>query len=210
MVQEQYPAFGALQAMTREVLQEACRERQEQLAATVKKMREEWLHLNARQRLVDFARELSEGEPCPLCGALSHPAPLHATEVEGELKEKADRVAGLEEEGKVLERMMSRLAVIGERLRSAGERKEQITRQQAVGRERLREHLTRFTWEGFTPDNMQRLTDEMNRVALLNKEKLDGETVRGNMEKSIEQKRVNLEKYVARLDEISREIVQRD
>ena len=57
---------------------------------------------------------------------------------------------------------------------------------------------------------MQRLTDEMNRVALLNKEKLDGETVRGNMEKSIEQKRVNLEKYVARLDEISREIVQRD
>ena len=210
MVQEQYPAFGALQAMTREVLQEACRERQEQLAATVKEIREEWLHLSTRQRLVDFARELSEGEPCPLCGALSHPAPLHATEVEGELKEKANRVAGLEEEGKVLERMVSRLTVIGERLRSAGERKEQITRQQDVARERLREHLTRFTWEGFTPDNMQRLTDEMNRVALLNKEKLDGETVRGNTEKSIEQKRVNLEKYVARLDEISREIVQRD
>ena len=135
---------------------------------------------------------------------------MHATEVEGELKEKANRVAGLEEEGKVLERMVSRLTVIGERLRSAGERKEQITRQQDVARERLREHLTRFTWEGFTPDNMQRLTDEMNRVALLNKEKLDGETVRGNTEKSIEQKRVNLEKYVARLDEISREIVQRD
>ena len=210
MVQEQYPAFGALQAMTREALQEACRERQEQLAATVKEIREEWLHLSTRQRLVDFARELSEGEPCPLCGALSHPATLHATEVEGELKEKANRVADLEEEGKVLERMVSRLTVIGERLRSAGERKEQITRQQDVARERLREHLTRFTWEGFTPDNMQRLTDEMNRVALLNKEKLDGETVRGNMEKSIEQKRVNLEKYVARLDEISREIVQRD
>ena len=210
MVQEQYPAFRALQAMTCEALQEACRERQEQLAATVKEIREEWLHLSTRQRLVDFARELSEGEPCPLCGALSHPAPLYATEVEGELKEKADRVAGLEEEGKVLERMVSRLAVIGERLRSAGERKEQITRQQAVVRERLREHLTRFAWEGFTPDNMQYLTDEMNRVALLNKEKLDGETVRGNTEKSIEQKRVNLEKYVARLDEISREIVQRD
>ena len=159
----------------------------------MKEIREEWLHLSTRQRLVDFARELSEGEPCPLCGALSHPAPLHATEVEGELKETADRVAGLEEEGKVLERMVSRLTVIGERLRSAGERKEQITRQQDVARERLREHLTRFTWEGFTPDNMQRLTDEMNRVALLNKEKLDGETVRGNMEKSIEQKRVNLE-----------------
>ena len=118
-------------------------------------MREEWLHLSTRQRLVDFARELSEGEPCPLCGALSHPAPLHATEVEGELKEKADRVAGLENEGKMLERMMSRLAVIGERLRSAGERKEQIIRQQAVVRERLREHLTRFAWEGFTPDIMQ-------------------------------------------------------
>ncbi len=210
MVQEQYPAFGTLQAMTREALQEACRERQEQLAATVKKIREEWLHLSTRQRLVDFARELSEGEPCPLCGALSHPAPLHVTEVEGELKEKADRVAGLEEEGKVLERMVSRLAVIGERLRSAGERKEQIIRQQDVARERLREHLTRFAWEGFTPDNMQYLTDEMNRVALLNKEKGEREMVRGNTEKSIEQKRVNLEKYVARLDEISREIVQRD
>ena len=187
MVQEQYPAFGTLQAMTREALQKACRERQEQLAATVQKMREEWLHLSTRQRLVDFARELSEGEPCPLCGALSHPVPLHATEVEGELKEKADRVAGLEEEGKMLERMMSRLVVIGERLRLAGERKEQITRQQAVVRERLREHLTRFAWEGFTPDNMQHLTDEMNRVALLNKEKGERETVCGNTEKSIEQ-----------------------
>jgi len=143
----------------------------------VQKTREEWLHLSTRQRLVDFARELSEGEPCPLCGALSHPAPLHATEVEGELKEKTDRVTGLEEEGKMLERMMSRLVVIGERLRLAGERKEQITRQQAVVRERLREHLTRFAWEGFTPDNMQHLTDEMNRVALLNKEEGEREII---------------------------------
>lgn len=68
----------------------------------------------------------------PFAGPCRIPLPLHATEVEGELKEKADRVAGLENEGKMLERMMSRLAVIGERLRSAGERKEQITRQQAV------------------------------------------------------------------------------
>jgi len=209
-VRRQYPAFEGLRSVTCDALQEACRERREQVAVAVKRTREEWLHLNTRQRLVDFAKELSEGEPCPLCGALSHPAPLHATEVEGELREKADRVAGLEKEGRLLDGIASRLAVIGERLRSAGERKEQITRRQSVARERLREHLTRFAWEGFTPDNMQHLTDEMNRVALLNKEKLERETVRGNTEKSIEQKRVNLEKYVARLDEISREIVQRD
>ncbi|HJA14699.1 MAG TPA: SMC family ATPase [Candidatus Butyricimonas faecavium] len=209
-VRQEYPAFEALQGVTCKVLQEFCRERREQLAAAVEKAREEWLHLNTRQRLVDFAKELSEGEPCPLCGALSHPMPLRTAEVEGELKEKADRMAGLEEEGKLLDRMVSRLVVIGERLRSAGERKEQITRQQFVLQERLREHLNRFTWEGFVPDNMQHLTDEMDRVALLNKEKHELEAMRGNTEKSIEQKRGNLEKYVARLDEINREIVQRD
>lgn len=61
MVQEQYPAFGTLQAMTREALQEACRERQEQLAATVQKMREEWLHLSTRQPIGGFRKGVVGG-----------------------------------------------------------------------------------------------------------------------------------------------------
>ena len=125
------------------------------------------------------------------------------------MKEKADRVAGLEEEGKMLERMVSRLTVIGERVavgRGNGKSKSPDSRdvlRNGYG------SIGPVHGEGFTPDNMQRLTDEMNRVALLNKEKLDGETVRGNTEKE-HRAETSERKYVARLDEISREIVQRD
>jgi exonuclease SbcC len=65
--------------------------------------------LNAHVRLTDFAAELQEGQPCPLCGALSHPQPMDpgnvsderaaaekaAAQIEADLKVTADRIQAL-------------------------------------------------------------------------------------------------------------------
>jgi exonuclease SbcC len=38
-------------------------------------------HVMVQSKLEDYAANLSEGQPCPLCGSLSHPAPLNAQHV---------------------------------------------------------------------------------------------------------------------------------
>ena len=70
MVQEQYPASWALQAMTREALREACREGRNNLPPLQRDTGGVVTFKYPPAIEVDFARELSEGEPCPLCGPL--------------------------------------------------------------------------------------------------------------------------------------------
>lgn len=126
------------------------RERQRQIDVELKTCRDELIHLNTRQRLADFAKELNEGEPCPLCGALSHPTPLHVEEVEGVLRSSAGKIAALEREQGELNQWNSRLAIAGERYRSNLDRQKQVKLKEENIQQKLREHLSRFVWEGFT------------------------------------------------------------
>ena len=209
IIQQQHPAFKGVSPLDCPALQRACQEERERVGTDIKKIRDEWMHQNSRQRLADFAGELSEGEPCPLCGALSHPAPLHAAEVAEDLKVKAARIEALENEEKQLDRIASRLTVINERGQSALERREQLTRKLKAVEEKLREHRSRFTWEKYPADDLQMMR-EINRTTLLNEKKRELEKTCKLTEEAIERKRVELEKYIARLDEINREVVQRD
>lgn len=210
IIQQQHPAFKGVPPLDCPALQRACQEERERVGTDIKKIRDEWMHQNSRQRLADFAGELSEGEPCPLCGALSHPAPLHAAEVAEDLKVKAARIEALENEEKQLDRIASRLTVINERGQSALERREQLTRKLKAVEEKLRAHRSRFTWEKYPADDLQMIMREINRTTLLNEKKRELEKTCKLTEEAIERKRVELEKYIARLDEINREVVQRD
>ena len=205
-----HPLFADVEEDAYDSLSEACRKRQQQIGVELKTCRDEWVHLNTRQRLADFAKELNEGEPCPLCGALSHPKPLHVEEVEGVLRSSAERIAALEGEQGELNQWNSRLAIAGERYRSNLDKQKQVKIKQVNVLQKLREHLSRFVWEGFTPDDVKHLQEEINRAALLGDERKRQEGEVKKTEGEIDLKRGNLEKYSRRLEEINREVVQRE
>lgn len=50
----------------------------------------------AHTRLTDFAAALAEGQPCPLCGALSHPQPMDPGDVQEEQAAAAQEAAQVE------------------------------------------------------------------------------------------------------------------
>lgn len=204
------PLFADVEDDTYDSLLDACRKRQQQIGVELKMCRDELVHLNTRQRLADFAKELEEGEPCPLCGALSHPTPLQVEEVEGVLRSSAERITALEREQGALNQWNSRLAIAGERYRSNVDKQKQVKVKQENVLQKSREHLSRFVWEGFTPDNVQHLQKEIERVAFLGDERKKQEAEVKKTEGEIELKRENLEKYSKRLEEINREVVQRE
>ncbi|WP_303179836.1 SMC family ATPase [uncultured Butyricimonas sp.] len=207
---QKYSFFADAESDTSEELLEVSEKRSQQIERELKGCRDELMHLNTRQRLVDFAKELSEGEPCPLCGALSHPAPLHAEEMEGVMRLTAERIKALEREREELNRRSSVLAIAGERKRLNLNRQVQAKIKQEEIQHKLQEHLSRFVWEGFAPDDVRHLKEEIDRAASLGNERKQLEAEVKQTESEIELKRGHLEKYSKRLEEIDREVVQRE
>ena len=70
--------------------------------------------------------------------------------------------------------------------------------------------MSRFVWEGFAPDDARHLKEEIDRAASLGNERKQLEAEVKQTESEIELKRGHLEKYSKRLEEIDREVVQRE
>lgn len=206
----EYPLLAGVGEEGYDPILSVCRERLRQVGEELKGLRDELLHLNTRQRLADFAGELTEGEPCPLCGALSHPIPLHVEEVEGVLRSNSEKIAMLEREQGEINAWISRLAIAGDRYQVNLDKQKQVKIKQVDVQRKIQEHLSRFVWDGFTPDDTEHLKKEIDKVTVLGEERKKREVEVKKTEAAIELKRGNLEKYSKRLDEINREVVQRE
>jgi len=56
-------------------------EKKQQLRKDLENLSKDMEHLSIQIKLEEYAADLEEGHPCPLCGALSHPQPLNAQNV---------------------------------------------------------------------------------------------------------------------------------
>ena len=174
----------------------------------VAKAREELMALNTRKRLADFARELREGEACPLCGALSHPHPLRAGEADEELRAKETEIAGLEAEKRVAREEEAKAAVAAERERLRSAREKEVREKLAVRERELAAHRGLFVWEGFSPDDAKAVGREIARAESMEKMRARvEEEVRGT-ERELERKQAELEKYRRAVEKIDEEIAQ--
>ncbi len=110
---------------------------------------EEEHHLRVRERLKTYADDLTEGEPCPLCGSTHHPV-LFASGHDGE------RLQQLGEERRVLEQQLSHMALLSRQLSLLESRQREKQRDLkewnekcAAQQERVTEHSRLFIWEKY-------------------------------------------------------------
>lgn len=75
------------------------------------------------------------------------------------------------------------------------DRQKQVKLKEENIQQKLREHLSRFVWEGFTPGNVQYLQQEISRATSLADERKKQEGEVKKTEGEIELKREKLEKY---------------
>ncbi|MCR9012272.1 AAA family ATPase [Gabonibacter chumensis] len=208
-LRKKYTVIRHLDKVEGEVWLKVCREQTESVAERLKFLRKEALRLGTRECLATFAMELSEGTPCPLCGALSHPYPLRAEAVEGDVKENTDLIVQLENEEKELSVLISRLTLLNERYRVCREREDQLEAAMKETEEAMKKHSDLFGWKTYSPECPEKVEEEMKRAAELKVRRERREDRIARIGEQIELQRENLEKYRLRLDEIDRLLAQR-
>lgn len=187
---------------------EKLKKREKEIKEKLRQAREELMVLNTRKQLADFAHDLRDGEVCPLCGALSHPHPLHGEEVTEELVGKQEKIAALEAEEKAVRDSISTWVLMVERGRMEQKRGKGLAEKLERRKMDIQLHREQFAWKDYSPEDEDKLNKELQRAAQLEKEKKRLEEERRATGEALERQRVNVEKYTTALEQIRRDIVQ--
>lgn len=116
------------------------------------------------QKLEEAAESLTEGKPCPLCGAAHHPAPLKP----GSAQEDIDRT---ESELKQLKKVLGEVGTLAQDCRlldSNIQRSSDALKRnaQAMSEKKDEEshHRQAFIWEAFSPERPEQVGEEKQRA----------------------------------------------
>ncbi len=129
-------------------------EKQNELELQLKDTQNRHNEASVQVKLEEFAENLKDGSPCPLCGSEEHPAPLH-----GKSGTKLDEINNLIDQlNKKLKNCRELTEKFG-RLQSKSELKQEALKQaeESYNQEKqsAEEFLARFSWKEFDPESRE-------------------------------------------------------
>ncbi|WP_437917794.1 AAA family ATPase [Sphingobacterium sp. LRF_L2] len=170
----------------------------------------ELTQLKVNVKLSDFAENLVDGDPCPLCGALDHPTPMIPHDLslrERELLKEQQDIHSALTDLKESFQILTRASIIW---KDKQKQCEQLNSQILQIQEAQEQHLAIFQWEGFSA------TDKEFFLAYKNENQLLENTIR-IMENELKELGIKatetqskLEKYRSSLSTFEREILIKD
>lgn len=157
-------------------------------------------HLLIRDKLEEYATQLEEGKPCPLCGSLSHPEVLISGEVKSALQSERNSKLNQEKAIDSLEKVMITLRQIETQIHLKQELAQKLKSKQAEHQAKMSEHQALFVWPEFNDERIvkQLMKDAESMVVSIKTKEDQLDKLRIEAEK--EQKA--LEIYEKELDKI--------
>jgi DNA repair protein SbcC/Rad50 len=110
-------------------------------------------HLSLQARLKEYANNLEDGKPCPLCGSLSHPRPLNSLDVTETLAQIKNQILEKEDHITAIRQQQKKIGEIESTILSKKEFLHGILQKQKEHLEKIRAHSGLFDWEAYRDES---------------------------------------------------------
>lgn len=166
----------------------------------------EQLHLKTVEKLESYATELTEGDPCPLCGATHHPSVMQISEVRLTLKNLEAHLVQRKKEIRTLENIENQLITLNINYNNETEARRVLGQKIIEEKQKSDTHAHKFLWSPtFSPSNYTAVEQAIRAAAEFdNKMKTLEDTLR-KIQKSKETTEKTVEQYRKGLNDIQTE-----
>ncbi len=145
-------------------------------------------HLLIRAKLEEYATNLEDGKPCPLCGSLSHPDILESGDVMMALQKERDSKLKQEKAIESHEKLMARLRQIETQLYLKHDSAQKLKLKQVENQEKTEVHQALFIWPDYVDEHVLNKTFQ-SAIAIQQSVKLnEGKLEKQRLEVENEQK----------------------
>ena len=184
---------------------EFLKEKMEQLKLQISALDKEMEHYRVQSKLEEYAVNLHDGEACPLCGSVQHPAVFSAASVVEALTEAQKLKAGLEKEISLASEYINQLTDSDNRLKFNSDQRNGLLLKQNELVAKVESHTALFKWDAYRDEalvNQAFSAAEILQKTLAEKEK-ELEKVAADLEKEAS----NKEKFQAEIEKIKTSLV---
>ncbi len=162
--------------------------------------------LNIKQGLIDYSKNLHDGEPCPVCGSTNHPNKIEEHNLNKEIEQLENEISNLKKNQKQLLGIQSTTNNLFTRLENILEYKHQSEKKQNELKNELSELQKEYPAKEKV--NEQELTIAFNKAEILETELKNTEKNLQNTENELKKALINKEKYETALNKLKNDFIK--
>jgi exonuclease SbcC len=181
------------------------KEKAEQLKQQMAAIDLEMEHYRVQSKLEEYAVNLHDGEACPLCGSVQHPAVFSAASVAGALTEAQKLKAGLEKESTLANEHVGQLNDSGNRMKFNLEQLNGMLAKQKELDAKVDNHIALFKWDAYKDENL--VNKAFMAAEILQKSVAEKENELEKVAAGLEKEASNKEKFQAEIEKIKTSLV---
>lgn len=173
-------------------------------------LQQEETHLKVQAKLSEFAANLADGQPCPLCGALDHPYPMVNHNVAIKVQEVLGKQAEIKQRLEQLKANHQSLTAASIRWRDKKMQLDQLQSNLKKLEEKLKTQHAQFRWEAFSPTDKTAFLAYKDKNYLTETHIKSGESTLKDLRMQWQTCQSKIEKYKSSLAEFEQNVVVLD